>query len=304
MPKTPFNKVAALLPFDLRKPVLSLPDELQEQAEELRLRTGFPAAVVGPEGENEIPSSPVVEEGHLSTVLEVASQSSVHTVLERVRNGFVTVQGGHRIGLCGSAVVEGGTLINFRRLSSLDLRIAREVKGLAREIGPRLFEQGELSSTLIVAPPGAGKTTLLRDLIRCLSDGDGVPPRRVGVADERGEVGALWEGCPQMDLGRRTDILDGVPKGKALLFLLRGMNPQVLAADEITHPQDVEAMCQAAGCGVTLLATAHGSDIKGLALRPVYQELLSQGIFRKVVLICRNPRGEREMRVEELPCCG
>lgn len=304
MPETPFEQAAALLPMRLRGSVMKLPEGNRAQIEELRLRTGFPISVVEPAGETEVPLSPAVEVDDLYTVLELASQSSVHTVLDRMRSGFVTVRGGHRVGLCGAAVVEQGGISGFRRLSSLNLRIAREVRGLAEAVVPALLEGGVLQSTLILAPPGAGKTTLLRDLIRCISDGRGVPPLRVGVADERGELAAVWEGVPQMDLGRHTDVLDGAPKAKALLLLLRGMNPQVLAADEITDPADVEAIGQAAGCGVALLATAHGSGVKELALRPVYRELLRQNIFRRIVLIRRDKLGGRELKVEELPCCG
>lgn len=237
----------------------------------------------------------------LYAVLEQASHHSVHTVLERMRSGFVTVSGGHRIGLCGLAAAEEGKNMGFRQLSSLNLRIAREIRGEAVEIVPKLMEGGTLQNTLIVAPPGAGKTTLLRDMIRCVSDGDSVPAQRVGVADERGEIGALWDGTPQMELGRRTDILEGIPKAEGLLMLLRGMNPQVLAVDEITDPTDVEAIVQAAGCGVALLATAHGTSIKGMELRPVYRELFRQNIFRRVVLIRCAESGTREIRVEEIP---
>ena len=147
---------------------------------------------------------------------------------------------------------------------------------------PQLAEGGELSNTLILSPPGLGKTTLLRDLIRCVSLGEGVRPRRVGVADERGELGA---GALRRHLGPRTDVLENCPKAAALLMLLRGMAPQVLAVDEITAPEDLRAIQEAAGCGVTLLATAHGGSWEELRLRPLYRELLDQGIFRTFVVL-------------------
>ncbi len=154
--------------------------------------------------------------------------------------------------------------------------------GVARPLLPQLAEGGELSNTLILSPPGLGKTTLLRDLIRCVSLGEGVRPRRVGVADERGELGA---GALRRHLGPRTDVLENCPKAAALLMLLRGMAPQVLAVDEITAPEDLRAIQEAAGCGVTLLATAHGGSWEELRLRPLYRELLDQGIFRTFVVL-------------------
>ena len=145
-----------------------------------------------------------------------------------------------------------------------------------------LRDAGGTGGTVILSPPGGGKTTLLRDLIRRLSDGIEGPPLRVGVADERGELGA---GELRYALGPRADVLENCPKDQALLMLLRGMAPQVLAADEITHPADLRAMETAAGCGVTLLATAHGGSWEELSLRPLYRELLGAGIFQKFVFI-------------------
>ena len=276
-----FRQAAALLPSRLRQAAARMGREEQCRAEELRLRNGCPITVSGPEGERVIPGCeqlPLTERD-LSQVLEIATQASVHAVLEQVRNGFVTVRGGHRIGICGSGVVRDGEVCNLRRISSLSIRVARSVPGISAGI------LGMLQSTLILSPPGGGKTTLLRDIIRAVSDGDGIAPMRVGIADERGELAAMYDGLPQLDVGRRTDVLDGCPKGTALLMLLRGMNPQVLAADEITAPADCTALEAAANCGVTLLATAHASGTEDLSSRPLYRRLLEAGIFRRIVLI-------------------
>ena len=151
-----------------------------------------------------------------------------------------------------------------------------------------------------------GKTTLLRDLIRALSDGDGVPPMRVGVADERGELAAMCEGVPQFQIGSHTDVLDGCPKGQGLLMLLRGMNPQVMAADEITAPEDVAALEMAANCGVALLATAHGAGLEDLRRRPLYRRLLSLNVFQRLVVITVENGGRRYAvhTLEDGICCG
>lgn len=297
-----FRAAAGLLPYDLRLAAERLPEGDKARAEEFRLRLGRPPMVSDLRGERPLPGfeQTPLRGADLAMVLEVASQASAHTVLDRVRNGFVTVRGGHRVGLCGSAVVKEGDIHNLRHLSSLAIRIAKEVPDAAREVLPQLLDcGGRLVSTLILSPPGGGKTTLLRDLIRRISDGEKIPPLRVGVADERGELAALYDGAPQMEIGARTDVMDGCAKGPALLMLLRGMNPQVLAADEITDPADAAALEQAAGCGVTLLGTAHGGGAVDLWTRPVYRRLMEAGLFQKVVMI-RTDRGERRYEVSEL----
>ena len=156
-----------------------------------------------------------------------------------------------------------------------------------------------MSDTLILAPPGLGKTTLLRDLIRSVSEGEGCAPLRISLADERGEVAAMYNGVPQMEVGRRTDVAEGCPKAQGLMLLLRAMNPQVLAVDEITAPEDVQALTAAAGCGVTLLATAHGESRADLERRSLYRPLLEEGLFRFLVGIRREGEG-RAYTVKEL----
>lgn len=296
----PFGQASAVLPPELRRLAGELPEDWRGRAEELRLRAGRSMTVLVDGAEQPVAGAGPVTEEDLRTVLELASHASAHTVLERVRRGFVTIRGGHRIGLCGTAVMERGEVVNLRRLSSLAIRVAREVPGAAEGAFPGVLSGGRAASTLILAPPGAGKTTLLRDLIRALSQGEHAPPMRVGVADERGELAAVREGVPELELGPHTDVMDGCPKGPGLEMLLRGMNPQVLAVDEITAPGDVEAMLQAAGCGVALLATAHGNSVKDLSLRPLYRALMKENIFQRLVTIRRGVDGRRTIEVEEL----
>ena len=221
----PWEQAAAVLPEPLRTGLRELGPDRLSQLEELRLRRGFPMTALLSKGEAETDTPPIGEE-ELRQVLENATQSSAHTALDRVRQGFVTLRGGHRVGLCGSVVKKDGQIATLRELSSLSVRVARPVPGLAGPLLPGLTEKGRFLSTLILAPPGAGKTTLLRDLVRALSDGEAGPPLRVAVADERGEIAALWRGEPQLYVGRHTDVLDGCTKAEGLSILIRGMNPQ------------------------------------------------------------------------------
>ena len=286
------------LPLRLREAALSLPAADRERVEEFRLRVGWPMAAVLGGTERPLPGPPVRGE-ELNQLVEIASHASLHTVLDQVRRGYLTIKGGHRIGLCGTAVLREGEIHALRDLSSANLRIARQVRGAAAPVLDRLCPKGRLADTLILAPPGLGKTTLLRDLLRAVSEGEHCVPLRVALADERGEVAALHGGQPQLEIGRRTDVVEGCPKAQGLMLLLRAMNPQVLAVDEITAPEDVAALIAAAGCGVTLLATAHGEGRAGLERRPLYRPLLEEGLFQFLVQI-RRENGARLYTVEEL----
>jgi len=293
-----YVQAAGALPQRLRQEALMLPREDQCRAEEFRLRAGRPMSVVLPEGERVLSRGPV-HSRELEQLVEIASRASLHAVLDQVRRGYLTMAGGHRVGLCGTVSLREGEIHSLSRYSSADVRIARQVKGAADPVRDALCPGGRLTSTLILAPPGMGKTTLLRDLIRQVSDGVGCRPLRVSLADERGEVAALYGGVPQLEVGGRTDVVEGCPKAQGLMLLLRAMNPQVLAADEITAPEDVAALRTAAGCGVTLLATAHGESRADLERRSLYRPLLEEHIVQRLVRI-RGTGGQRIYTVEEL----
>lgn len=301
-----FAQAAAILPREMRVAALALPEEAQAVCEELHLRAGRTLTWSDGCREQVVPvggQAAQVTGDDLRMMLEAATRASYHNALERFRDGFYPLPGGHRLGLCGCGVMEGGRLYTLREPSSLTIRIARETRGIARPLLEELTEDGTFCSTLILAPPGRGKTTLLRDLIRTLSDGEAGPGLRVSLADERGEVAAVLNGAPQLDVGVRTDVLSGCPKAAGMLLLLRSMNPQILACDEVTAPEDVAAMTVGAHCGVGLLATAHGGGTEDLERRPLYRRLLREGIFRRAVLIRQEGRARR-YQVEKLPCSG
>ena len=291
---TRYDEAVDLLPYQFRGPARLIDEMDKARAEEFRLRIGHVPTIVLPEGERPFSSSPVTGK-ELTAVLEVASAASAHAVRDSLRHGYITARGGCRVGLGGQAAVRDGEVTGFLHLGSAAIRITKEIPGVADAILPQIKERGVLHSTLILSPPGGGKTTVLRDIVRQCSDGG----RRVAVADERGELAALKDGVPQMNLGSRTDVVAGCPKDKAVLMLLRAMNPEVIAMDEITAPADTSALESAANCGVTLLATAHGHGLSDLMRKPMYRRLIRKGIFTRLVVITGGAGG-RSYAVKEM----
>ena len=270
----------------------------QGEVEELRLRAGQPPAAKTAEGEQPLDLRPVTAQD-LRETLSRAARYSVHSYAESLKNGFVTLGGGHRLGVCGTVAEENGQVVGVRGLASLNLRIARQFTGLAAQIAPWIGD-GAPQSVLLLSPPGLGKTTLLREWVRLVSD----KGYTVAVADERSEIAALADGVPQFDVGRCTDVMEGCDKKQAALMLLKTMSPALLAFDEITAPADVEAVSLCAHCGTAVVASAHAADVDDLRQRPLYRALLELGVFGRAVVITRKgqERCYRMERLEEVTC--
>lgn len=246
--------------------------EKQGHIQEIRLRAGRPVVIHIDAGEafltqqgeltDSCADACAVTEKELDEILEHICHYSPYAFEEELRRGFVTVAGGHRVGVAGQAVIEtDGSVRTLKNISYVNIRIAHEIKGAADDILSELYRAGSLKSTLIISPPGCGKTTLLRDLIRRISDGN--PYGRgltVGVVDERSELAGSFLGRPQNDMGMRTDVLDGCPKEVGMQLLLRSMSPQVIAIDELGSDGELRALRQASACGCRVLATVHGDD--------------------------------------------
>ena len=294
-----YEEACALLPPALRAAALAVPRRRMARVEELRLRVGRPVGLSLPEGEIPLAQTQVGAED-LEEVLDRATEFSRYTAAETLSQGYVTAPGGFRVGVCGTSV-QGEEADGLRELSSLSIRVPRVREGVARPVLPRLIEAGRLQSALVLSPPGGGKTTLLRDLVRLISLGtEDLPPMRVSLVDERGELAASYRGRPQLDVGPRTDVLDGCPKAMAVPMLLRAMTPQVIALDELALDEDAGAVRSAAGCGAVLLATAHAASPEELARRPALAGLLAGDIFRRTVTIS-GTGADRTYRVEALP---
>lgn len=285
-----FHTAAQLLPERLWRAAYSLNEQQRQDCEELRVRLGRPlAATVGGKtvllGDGAV--LPTGEE--LDELLARATECSVHSYLEQLWQGYLTTRHGHRLGICGQFPQGENRLL--RGLSSVNIRVARQVHGLGKDL--TLWDEEGFRSTLILAPPGAGKTTLLRELCRELS-----LRFRVAVADERYEIAACAGGEPRFAVGH-CDVLSGGSKRDVIPMLLRSMSPQIVTVDEITRTEDCESLLECAGCGCSLLATAHGQELSDLHRRPAYRRLLEAGLFRQVILIHRVD-GQRHYRMEEI----
>lgn len=271
------------------------------QVQEIRLRVDAPLLMIcgnreyyiTPEGRlsGQAGEAYPVTKKELQETLEYMSNYSLYAFEEEMRQGFLTIQGGHRIGLAGKTVLDGPEIRGMKFISSLNVRLSHQVKGCADPVLPSLFAGGEMLHTLILSPPRCGKTTLLRDLIRQISDGSpGRPGRTVGVVDERSEIGACYQGVPQNELGIRTDILDCCPKARGIMMLVRTMSPQVIAVDEIGGREDLEAMEYGMNCGCRLLATIHGSSLEELRRKPVLGRMMEERWFDRYVVLDRRGR--------------
>jgi stage III sporulation protein AA len=283
------DRAALLLPPDMRGAAAKA-----TEAEEFRLRTGFCPTFLCGGSETELAGCRAVSADDLDGVLERATAASVHTAQSSIKNGFVTVAGGIRIGICGSVIASDGRIQGMKRLSGASIRIPREVNSCADSTYAAVTSGG-FKSTVIISPPGGGKTTYLRELIRRLSE----TGLRVGLADERGEVAAVWDGKAQFGVGSHTDVMTDAPKAVAAVMLLRSMNPRILAMDEITAPEDTVAALEAVGCGVELLCTAHAGSVDDFYARPLYRQLVRGRVFRRAVIIGFR-QGRRVYSVEDL----
>lgn len=262
---------------------------------EIRLRVNMPIILNTDEGEiyvNQNGERCLVSNGVSATTrdiketLEYISNYSLYAYEEEIKNGFITMPGGNRVGICGRTVCDNNGIKTIRNISFVNIRIAHQVVGCSDEIMDKLYEKNTFCHTLIVSPPGCGKTTLLRDIIRNLSNGffdhKGVT---VGVSDERSEIAACNMGIAQNDIGIRTDVMDACPKSIGMLLLIRSMAPRVIAVDEIGDRKDVEAIKYCINCGCKMLATVHACSIEELYEKKELRELIADGVFERFVLL-------------------
>ena len=207
----------------------------------------------------------------------------MYSFQNEINSGFITIRGGHRVGISGTSVFENNQIKNIKYISSLNIRVAREIKFCSERLIEKICIE-DFENTIIISPPGCGKTTLLRDAIRILSNGNkNIKGKNIGLVDERSEIAAIYKGVPQNDIGIRTDVMNNCKKEIGMRMLIRSMGPQIIATDEIGNNDDVSAIMDACNSGIKLLLTSHGNDIDDIP-----DELIKKQIFSNVVILDNN----------------
>ncbi|MEC0230902.1 stage III sporulation protein AA [Paenibacillus alba] len=309
------RSILPLLPQTLRFLLTELPDAVQASVEEIRVRESRPFeiswgeryAFLDERGQmvtQEAMAYKPTRQDCLS-LLEMLTNHSLYTFEEELRRGYITIVGGHRVGLAGRTVLDQGHVRQIRDVSSFNIRIARELPGVGQALLPQLYDPllGSIHHTLIISPPQQGKTTLIRDLARLISRGEwgigaiAASGKKVGVVDERSELAACVKGVPRFDLGPRTDVMDGCPKAEGMMMMIRSLSPDVLIVDEIGRPEDAQAIHEAVHTGIRVVATAHGADYEDVRMRPVLKQLLEEGVFARYVILQRRKGAPSSYRV-------
>lgn len=276
-----------------------MPHHVKETLEEIRIRQDRPLEIITTDQ-----SWFVMKNGRLSEneqldlyqptreecihLLNLISQHSLYAFDEEIKRGFVTIQGGHRVGLAGRVVTENGKVKRFRDFTGFNVRVARQIKGVGESLTPWIFERGVPHHVLIISPPQCGKTTLIRDLARIASTGSkDFRGYKVGIVDERSEIAGCLKGVPQHDVGPRTDVLDSCPKAEGMMMMIRSLSPEILVVDEIGSQEDSDAVHEAVYAGIRLFCTVHGKSVEELIRRPSLKSLLDDRVFSRMILLSR-----------------
>lgn len=265
--------------------------------EEIRLRGNKPLSLKF--GQEQEITDYIVSQQEILQAFEKICESSIYSYRKQICDGYITIRGGNRVGIVGSAVVDNGQVININYISSLNFRIATQRIGCSNKVIEDIIdnENDNIYNTLIVSPPGCGKTTLLRDIIRNISNGVkviGFSGKTVGVVDERGEIAAMYKGIPQNDIGIRTDVIDNMPRPEAMRILVRSMAPDVIACDEIGSVEDIKAINYAMCSGVKGIFTVHGKDLEEINRNTELSKLLKNNVFERIIILNPKKKGETE----------
>lgn len=265
----------------------NLTNEELELLEEIRVRNNLP--LICKIGQADKVLNYKISTEDINYIFQKICENSIYTYQNQIANGYITIQGGNRVGIVGTAVLHEDKVTNFNYISGLNFRISRQILGCSNSIMQKIInkEQNTIYNTLIISMPGMGKTTLLRDIIRNISNGiEGlIDGANIAVIDERGEISATFKGIMQNDLGIRTDVVNDIPKHIGMRLAIRSMSPKVLAADEIGSKEDSEAINYAMCCGVKGIFTAHGESIEDVCKNPELKELINNKIIERVILI-------------------
>lgn len=301
-----------ILPFlipSIKNIMLKMDTEILDKLEEIRLRAKKPLMVfyknadwfvtTGGQITKDIKDAYVVMQQEILKSMELMSENSVYAYQDEIKSGYLTLHGGHRVGLCGKVIMLDGQIRNIKDFNGLNIRVAKEIRGCSNHIIKYITKSScDIYNTLIIGPPQCGKTTILRDVARIISNGDDnydFSGLKIGIVDERSEIAACCKGIPQNDVGFRTDIMDGCPKTLGMEMLLRSMSPNIIITDEIGTHGDKDAILKVLNSGVKIIASAHGYNLTELKMREELLALIKSGAFdRYIVLSSKNGPGTLE----------
>lgn len=281
------DTILNFLPKNIADLINQIPPKQKEELEEIRIRINRPIEMTMKGAPRFL--SYIIQPEDAFHLMNKISHFSIYTLEEELKRGYITVSGGHRIGLAGKVILEDGKVKAIRDISSFNIRIAREKVGIAEPIVPYIL-QGNWMHTMIIGPPQTGKTTLLRDIARIISTGNrtkSILASKVGIVDERSEIAGCVNGVPQLTFGHRLDVLDACPKAEGMMMMIRSMSPDVLIVDEIGRKEDAEAITEAVHAGIKLMMTTHGTSLDEIRKRPSLKNILDQQIFQRFIVLNR-----------------
>jgi stage III sporulation protein AA len=295
-------RLGEMMPRLIKLAIDQLSADIRMALEEIRIRENRPLEIVykgqygflTPQGKITMNSKDAIypTREDCAKLLDLLTNHSVYSYEEELKRGFITIAGGHRIGLAGRTILEQGHVKHIRNISSFNIRIAREVLDCGKKVIPALLdlESQTIHHTLVISPPQKGKTTLIRDLARLISYGywgirTNFQALKVGIVDERSELAACSLGVPTFDLGPRTDVMDGCPKAEGMMMMIRSMSPEVIIVDEIGREEDAMAIHEALHAGIRIIASAHGQNLEDIRHRPVMQTLIENKVFSRYITL-------------------
>lgn len=282
--------IFSFLPKKISEQLQHMPPSKLNMIEEIRIRIGRPIEISAGGSYELLPL--IVTEEEASQLLNRITQFSMYTMEEELKRGYITIEGGHRVGIAGKVILDGGNVKAIIHISSYNIRIAREKIGCAESLIPFLYQDG-WKNTMIIGPPQTGKTTILRDLARIISQGNDKSTKhalKVGIVDERSEIAGCVRGVPQLQFGSRLDVLDACPKAEGMMMLIRSMSPDVIVADEIGRTEDADAVIEAIHAGIKLMITTHGYSYEDIMKRPTIQKVMEYQAFDRFVVLKRDSK--------------
>jgi len=284
---------------NIKEVISSIPEHYINELEEIRIRLNKPLMIQTNKTDYMITSRGTITKNpkeayevskeDCEKTVQLLSNYSIYAIEEELKSGYITLKGGHRVGIVGRGIIENGRIKALKNISGFNIRIARQVIGAADKLIKYIVKDyNDIYNTLVISPPQCGKTTLLRDIIRQLSNGVelyNITGLKIGLVDERSEIAGSYHGIPQNDLGLRTDVLDACPKSQGLLMLIRSMSPNVVATDEIGSKHDTEALYEALNAGIRVITTVHGNGLEDILNRPFVNELVKNQFFGRLVVL-------------------